>query len=394
MDKLKNLLNQVAIIQKKYDELAEYSGEHYNVFDILGVTANELSHSAILTNLLNAKGKHGQKDLFLKIFLNLIKDKFEESVQKKIIENFDTNNSVAIKEKYAGKVDYEAEQGGKIDIVIFDGKNNIIIENKIYAGDQPKQLARYNQHDKNAPLIYLTLMGDEPSEESKGNLKSGSEYICVDYQNTIKEWLEMSIKEMANKPIIRETLNQYVHVIKTLTNQSINNKMSEDILKIMKTNISASFQIANNLNNLKKVLVEAFVEKLETNITTEYLIEVDKNIGQKDTSIYVFKKEWSNIKIAIYFNGHNFSNVILGIYDKNTIDKNLREEFQNKFKNVNLGKDLNYQNWYKLYEYNKFAPINTDEFWENITSDEFVSRIVDDLNIVFENVNNILILDN
>jgi len=85
MDNLKNLLNQVSIIQKKYDDLAEYSGEHYNVFDILGVTGNELSHSAILTNLLNAKGKHGQKDLFLKIFLNLIKDKFEESSQKSLI---------------------------------------------------------------------------------------------------------------------------------------------------------------------------------------------------------------------------------------------------------------------------------------------------------------------
>ena len=57
MDNLKNLLNQVSIIQKKYDDIAEYSGEHYNVFDILGVTANELSHSAIITNMLDAKGK-------------------------------------------------------------------------------------------------------------------------------------------------------------------------------------------------------------------------------------------------------------------------------------------------------------------------------------------------
>jgi hypothetical protein len=69
MDKLKALLQNVAIIEKKYNDLAEYSGEHFNVFDILGVRSNELSHSSILTNLLDAKGKHGQKDVFLKLFL-------------------------------------------------------------------------------------------------------------------------------------------------------------------------------------------------------------------------------------------------------------------------------------------------------------------------------------
>lgn len=139
MDNFKKLLNQVSIIQKKYDDLAEYSGEHYNVFDILGVTSNELSHSAIITNLLDAKGKHGQKELFLRLFLNLINDKFEDLNYKMIIENFEVEKSFAVKEKYVGRVNNEIDQGGRIDIVINDGKSNIIIENKIYAYDQPKQ---------------------------------------------------------------------------------------------------------------------------------------------------------------------------------------------------------------------------------------------------------------
>ena len=69
MHKIKNLLNQVSFIQKKYNDLAEYSGEHYNIFDVLGVRSDELSHSAILVNLMDAQGKHGQKDTFLKLFI-------------------------------------------------------------------------------------------------------------------------------------------------------------------------------------------------------------------------------------------------------------------------------------------------------------------------------------
>ena len=33
----KNLLSQVNIIKKKYDDLAEYTGENYNIFSVLGI---------------------------------------------------------------------------------------------------------------------------------------------------------------------------------------------------------------------------------------------------------------------------------------------------------------------------------------------------------------------
>ena len=100
MEKLKALLQNVAIIQKKYNDLAEYSGEHYNVFDILGVRSNELSHSLILTNLLDAKGKHGQKDVFLKLFLEQINNRFKEEPHSyyDYLKNFNTSNSTANKE--------------------------------------------------------------------------------------------------------------------------------------------------------------------------------------------------------------------------------------------------------------------------------------------------------
>ena len=302
MDKIKNLLYQVSIIQKKYDDLAEYSGEHYNVFDILGVTTDELSHSAILTNLLNAKGKHGQKELFLELFLKEIKQKFGNSDKKIVLENFNIKNSFAVKEKYTGRVDYEADQGGRIDIIINDGKNNIIIENKIYAGDQPKQLVRYNEHDKNAPILYLTLEGKEPSDNSIGNLVLNKDFICISYTTDIKVWLENCIKEMANKPIIRETLNQYLFLIKSLTNQSNNNKMGDEIVKIILKD-EDSFETAKQINKSLNYIDQQLNTRLD-DIVEIGLKEVE-NIRKTITSNAVFE----NFKILPKF-PHNGKKLI------------------------------------------------------------------------------------
>ncbi len=360
MDNLKNLLNQVSIIQKKYDDIAEYSGEHYNVFDILGVTANELSHSAIITNMLDAKGKHGQKELFLKLFLNLLKDKFEESDCKMIIENFEVKNSFAVKEKYVGRVNFESEQGGKIDIVIYDKKNNIIIENKIYAVDQPKQLVRYNEHDKKAPILYLTLDGKEPSVDARGNLKPNIDYVCISYEVFIRDWLELCIKEMVNKPIIRETLNQYLFLIKSLTNQSNNYKMSEEIVKIIIENLEESQNIIENFEYAKIEIIQRFWERCCNkfkDIPSEWIVELKPAYYDSYNYILLHKKENNkayfycrhNLKSGGIFYGININKEIKNISPE-AINKDLNTEYvpgaisviwkpEENF-NLNLFKDL------------------------------------------------------
>lgn len=263
---ISNLLSQVGIVKKKYDDLAAYTGENYNLFSVLKIYTQELSHSAILGDLLNAKGKHGQKDTFLKLFLEGLPTFKEGSEQFKVLQNFKSDKSVVFIEKYAGKVNYQKEEGGRIDIVINDQKTNIIIENKILAGDQPLQLKRYNEWYKSAPIIYLTLNGKEPSDESKKDLKLNEHFICISYQENIKNWLEKCIKEMANKPIIRESLNQYLVLVKQLTNQSTNNKMKEETINILtksSENIMAAKMIADNYKlsviELNKIQIQKLV---------------------------------------------------------------------------------------------------------------------------------------
>jgi hypothetical protein len=389
MDKIKNLLQQVTIIQKKYDDLAEYSGEHYNVFDILGVRNDELSHSSILTNLLNAKGRHGQKDLFLKLFIETVKNAFENSELKmQLLNNFNTGNSKAEKEKFAGKVNYEAEQGGRIDIVINDGKNNIIIENKVYAGDQPLQLVRYNEYDKNAPILYLTLDGKEASENSKGNLRCGNEYVCISYQIEIVTWLEKSIKEMANKPIIRETLNQYLFLIKSLTNQANNNKMSEEINKIVlndKLCFDSFIQIVKIRNSIKSEVLKKTLPILLNEISNINNLTLNWNqnkicsnstVQYSDFYFSSDKLAKNNLIFNFQFQGKDHKDLIFGftfidqktklLFDNNEIHKDFNTAY-----GISKSSDAwlcykSYDNYIDWNDLNVLQRINFGEFETNL----------------------------
>mgnify|MGYP000526485501 CR=1 FL=1 len=56
MDKIKNLLQQVSIIKKKYDEIAKITGENFNIFSIMRAESDEVrTHSRIIADFLNPK---------------------------------------------------------------------------------------------------------------------------------------------------------------------------------------------------------------------------------------------------------------------------------------------------------------------------------------------------
>jgi len=263
MEKIKNLLQQISIIQKKYDEIAKITGENFNIFSIMRAESDEVkTHSRIIAEFLNPKGIHNQGSIFLKLFFEEIK------VLETIKNDFEYDNAKILVEEYLGIIDNEYSEGGFIDIVIKDSKNQVVIENKIYAEDQKGQLLRYKKNYQNCKLIYLTLDGKTPSEMSYIGTTSKlelQEIILVSYRDEIKNWIEKCLEKTHSLPIIRETLAQYLHLIKKLTSQTTNNKMSKDIVERMEKEIQASFEIANNLSELKKKLYDDLIKDLKNN---------------------------------------------------------------------------------------------------------------------------------
>ncbi len=274
MDKIKNLLQQVSIIQKKYDEVAKITGENFNIFSILSMERREVkTHSAFLGELLNPKGSHGMKDSFLQLF---IKEVFKET----LIE-FETASSNTITEEYIAQINEDKTNGGRVDIVIKDAKGRVIlIENKIDAYEQKNQLIRYRNAYPKAEILFLTLTG-YASNTSNDVITGQKDYLPISYEIHIVNWLEICLKEAVNYPMLREAIKQYIYLIKKITNQTSNNKMSGEIKKLILNDvdsINCSKEIYKTINELNKELERKLDELIKLSNEPNFIDDINSKI--------------------------------------------------------------------------------------------------------------------
>jgi PD-(D/E)XK nuclease superfamily len=246
MEKIKSLLNQVAIINKKNAEILDATGGRFNMFRMCGVNHYENTHSAIIAEFLNPSGTHGLKSKLLECFIETLGEYFT-------IQNFNC-------EKSRVRTEHSTEEG-RIDILIEDNQNKaIIIENKIYANDQFEQLKRYDRHAqkyKNGyQILYLTLFGNNASDQSG----EGVSYLSISHKETIINWLEKCVAITSRFPMVRETIIQYINHLKQLTNQDMNSKNKEEITEVLSNieNLRAAQVIYQNYSETYNYLIEKY----------------------------------------------------------------------------------------------------------------------------------------
>src|SRR5690606_37286303 len=106
-----------------------------------------------------------------------------------------------------------------IDILIANNKTKqaIIIENKIWARDQPKQLERYSdiakeENYKKVQRFYLTVFGNEPSDDSRGVLKK-EQIKNISYSVEIFAWINRCMELSVRNNHLLNALNQYHDVV-------------------------------------------------------------------------------------------------------------------------------------------------------------------------------------
>lgn len=220
----------ICALEQAQQEERNRKGENFNLFSILSIERYELKHSALIANLLDPKGSHGCGDAFLRAFF--------EIALKGTAYPFESSTPLDSRtEHYTGPI--AGDTGGRIDILVKSSHYGLIIENKIYAGDQDKQLIRYDNYGKEIfgadgyLLVYLTLYGYDASKESTAT-KSAEEvgYLRLSYAEDILRWLEQCARLAYDKPLVRESLNQYIRTIKQLTYQDMNQKNIEKIIDL------------------------------------------------------------------------------------------------------------------------------------------------------------------
>ncbi len=261
MNTLTQLLNRTRTITYSAKKLYEEEwkrGEKFNIFNILNLSQDETKlHTPFIAELLNPKGSHGMKDAFLREFIKI----------SDIDTELDTKEATVETEYSIGYKNNDSTEGGRIDIFVYDNKKNaIIIENKIYAGDQKNQLLRYyNYAFKNKfkfNIIYLTLYGDAASEKSLGNINF--DYDCLSYNNDILSWLERCVQISACIPLVREIIRQYIINIKDLLNIMDKDNLNELIeLTTSKEYVESTLDIIANGESIKTQIRRNFIESLK-----------------------------------------------------------------------------------------------------------------------------------
>lgn len=312
------LIEKIKILNRYQKKINEISEERFNIFRICGVNHYEVTHSSILTELLSNQSSHNFGMKFLIAFIEILKN---ENILSSDY-NFEYEDVKVIPEFSVGGL-------GRIDIFIKNRNQCIIIENKIYANDQYEQLKRYETYGKNnfkdCKLLYLTLFGDEASEESAKD----SEYLSISYAHTIINWLEKCIEISAKNPVIRETLIQYINHLKYLTNNTSLSKMNNEIIEILSQtdNIEATFTIGERLNDVKNHLINKVLltqlneicKDLELEMETE---EYDR-VNTAYSSFIFYHPNWKTFKIGFEFETKGLRNLITGIVH---IDRNIRND--------------------------------------------------------------------
>lgn len=328
---MQNLLSQVAIVNKKNEQLLEATGQKYNIFSILGLTSNETRlHSAFLANLLDPNGSHGLKSKPLDAFLKIIG-----------ATHLDSTTATVEIEKYIGLV--TDKEGGRIDILISDkNRNSIIIENKIYAADQRNQLLRYFNYAKSSfktfQILYLTLEGTAPQEYSTG--KEKIDYFSLSFKENIQKWLEECLMFAAKHPLLRETISQYSNLINQLTNNDMNTQAKEEILEVLtysKSNIEAAFKIATYYNDIKTNIVIRYLVPFLSQYALDngLVFESDFALNQKYKGFSFYHADWKFSRLRIHFEWSNCTAMIYGI---NATDlNNFPTESRNKLKQIGDG---------------------------------------------------------
>ena len=281
----------------------EEEGKCFNVFSALNMCSDEMRlHSRLLATLLNPKASHGLGNEFLKLFL----------IALGLPEDYITYCKEQIVERPIGEV--TETNGGRIDIILEDREHAVIIENKIYAGDQPNQLLRYYNYgvktfgENNFKLVYLTLYGSDPSPYSLGG--EHFEFIKLSYAQDILKLLEDFVPTQPVKPV-HHTIKDYITIIKQLTHQDMDTKYQQSIIEeaIKSDNIDVASELL--------LLNEQIGDKLRK----DHIIEPLKDLGfeeRQDDNGALWRDLNESYAIVIKTDDRTYwRNVWIGISPKN-----------------------------------------------------------------------------
>lgn len=199
--------------------------QNFNVFTITQRSHFEVTtHSSLLAHLLDPLESHLQGGIFLKAFLSCVE---ELAGRKLALPNEFARWRVDVEKAFSISSDEDETVTGQLDIVLecLEPGFLLVIENKIWAQDQPGQLVRYWRwmKERNLPahkllLIYLSPRGKSPTELSfldcshSERTEIENTLILMSYKKNISSIFLHCLEEI-EAPGVKEIVRQYIKLL-------------------------------------------------------------------------------------------------------------------------------------------------------------------------------------
>ena len=249
----------------------------FNVFSSLknkNGYLNETLHSRFLYALLDYKKPRDETRENLKNFLLHVG-----------VKNFELCGAKA-----------ERECDG-IDILIINAdKKAVVIENKSNPnrGDEDEQLWRYysklkDQGYSDIYLLYLTPDGHDPSDDSVGNLDRKLIKL-ISYEDLIP-WLRSCQKRAYDEPGLRESVVQYLQLVRELTGTDGRGKYMSDLKELCRedNNFVLIQNLRDAMHKVETELRKKMWDKIESVLKSEIQYFPDKKSSYKKDNKGLYK---------------------------------------------------------------------------------------------------------
>jgi hypothetical protein len=330
-------------------QVKKLKGENFNLFKILRAeTAETTTHSNFIAELLNPHGSHDLGSKPLQYFLQTLQIDVDQ----------DLSYVKVFTEYHIGNIDTKNATGGRIDILLkFPNGTTYCIENKIHADDQYQQIQRYCNYNKpNNKVFYLTLTGNIPKKKSKKDLVPDSDFFIISYQDHILNWLLHCLKDATNHPILRESIKQYIILIKKLTN-TLDKTEQIKLRTLIFDYLEEAEYIASNLsravldtkNCFREVLMKRLAENLDS---SKFVVSYDSKVEKKYSQIWIDLKGYEKPQLRFGIepfsgDGHHDGQLYVGILDLEGINSSFH-----------LNNEDNFTEWWVEAKYLKYPQEN------------------------------------
>lgn len=389
---MKKLHQQIEAMRLAKAQNELYDANRFNPFQFMQTDENGLSR--ILAFLLDSNEAHGQRDLFIRSFLQYLRlPKF--LAYEKIIVTIEKPIKNSTKRRH--DIFLEAWIGNELVWVMS-------IENKLRgASDQANQINDYWEDlgcypTKNQHIVYLPVQIEQPSRESIKksnwqNLQSNKQASIFSARDVVK-WLEQT-------PIVAPSVQSFINQFKKFIQEDIMNLPSnsnelvthiindQDMLAAAITAFDNEWEIYNQLlQKLDMQLQKLWKDNFFSLIQRGWQYKRGENFTNRYLFIGFDAPETERYGIGIEFDSSWFQNAYYGVWaHKEHIADNEYQKLHNKFSDfINSNKQSkHWLGWAWLGS--NLCNWNADT-WLQVSTGQLANQIFDKLKPLLEIVQN------